>query len=143
MAIQITDLQSYDARLEEAFARLVPQLSTTAPCPDEQRLRHLVEDNRTHLLIAEDDATGEIVGTLTILFYEIPTCRKAWIEDVITDEAYRGHGIGRALVERALQIAREGQADGVYLTSRASRIAARALYQKCGFGVVDTTLFKL
>ena len=142
MAIRIIDLQNYDERLPEAFARLVPQLSATAPIPDEQRLRNLVESPTTHLLIAEDDTTNEIVGTLTLVLFEIPTYRKAWIEDVITDEASRGRGVGRALVERAMETAREERADGIYLTSRASRVVARALYRKCGFEIVDTTLFR-
>ena len=143
MAIRITNLQQYDARLVEAFARLIPQLSATAPLPDEHRLRALVESPTTHLLIAEDEASGEIVGTLTLVLYEIPTCRKAWIEDVVTDESVRGQGVGRALVERAIELARSLGVGSLNLTSRPSRVAARKLYAKCGFGEVDTTVFRL
>lgn len=143
MAIRITDLRTYDARLVEAFARLVPQLSASAQLPDEAHLRSLVESDTTHLLIAEDEASGAIVGTLTLVLYNIPTSRKAWIEDVVADESVRGQGVGHALVERALSIARAVGVDSVNLTSRPSRIAARQLYARCGFKEVDTTLFRL
>ena len=40
---------------------------------------------------------GVIVGSLTLVMYRIPTGLKAWIEDVVVDEAARGHGVGEAL----------------------------------------------
>ncbi len=49
---------------------------------------------------AEDD--GRIVGTLTLAAFEIPTGRRAWIEDVVTDTAARGKGVASALVDAAL-----------------------------------------
>ena len=143
MAIRITLLEQYDARLVEAFARLIPQLSSTAPLPDERRLRAIIESPASRLLVAEDEASGEIVGTLTLALYEIPTSRKAWIEDVVTDESVRGQGVGRALVERAIELARSLGVDSLNLTSRPFRIAARRLYAKCGFSEVDTTVFRL
>ena len=80
---------------------------------------------------------------LTLVLFDIPTYCKAWIEDVITDSNYRGQGIGRALVERAIEMAKELGADSVNLTSRPSREVARALYRKVGFEEVPTTVFRL
>jgi ribosomal protein S18 acetylase RimI-like enzyme len=54
-----------------------------------------------------------------------------------------GQGIGRALVERAVEMANDYGADGIYLTSRPSREVARALYRKVGFEEVPTTVFRL
>ncbi len=142
MSIRITEIEHYDESLLQAFERLAPQLSDDAPMPTAERLQRIIESPTTHLLAATDD-NGNIAGVLTLVFYDIPTYCKAWIEDVITDSEYRGQGIGRALVERALEIARERGADNVNLTSRPSRKVARVLYRKVGFEEVPTTVFRL
>ena len=142
MDIIITEIEHYDESILQAFERLTPQLSESAPIPTAERLQSIIDSPTTHLLGAIDN-DGTIVGVLTLLFYDIPTYCKAWIEDVITDSDYRGRGVGRALVERALEMAREHGADNVNLTSRPSREAARALYRKVGFEEVPTTVFRL
>lgn len=109
-------------QLVEAFARLLPQLSSSAEVPTKGYVAQMIENPYTHLLVAEED--GVIVGTLSLVVVEIPTGRKAWIEDVITDSAFRGRGIGQALVERAKSIAEELGAEKLLLTSNPSRRAA-------------------
>ncbi len=51
-------------------------------------------------------------------------------------DAHRRQGIGRALVERALQELAERGVGTVYLEVRASNAAARHLYEALGFGEV-------
>ena len=84
---------------------------------------------------------GRIVGILTLVWYDAPSGRKAWIEDVVVDAAARGCGAGRALVEAAQRLSREIGADRLMLTSNPRRTAARALYRKCGFNEAETTVF--
>ena len=57
------------------------------------------------LLVARDD-TGHIVGSLTLAMFRIPTGLRAWIEDVVVDQAARGQGIGALLNEAAIDRAR-------------------------------------
>ena len=76
--------------------------------------------------MAEDD--GRIVGTLTLAAFEIPTGRRAWIEDVVTDAAARGKGVASALVNAALAHAAALGARTVDLTSRPDRADANRLY---------------
>lgn len=83
-----------------------------------------------------------MAGMLSLAWYDVPSGRCAWIEDVVVDAAARGRGAGRALVEAALEHARTVGADRVSLTSSAARSAARALYLSCGFERCDTTLFR-
>lgn len=52
---------------------------------------------------------GEIAGALTLVMFPIPTGPRAWIKDVVVDEAARGRGIGKALTAEAVRLAR---ADG-------------------------------
>ena len=142
MSIKITEIEHYSKELLLAFERLAPQLSESAPIPTAERLQRIVQSPTTHLLAATTE-DGAIAGVLTLVFFDIPTYCKAWIEDVITDSDYRGQGIGRALVERAVEMANDYGADGIYLTSRPSREVARALYRKVGFEEVPTTVFRL
>jgi ribosomal protein S18 acetylase RimI-like enzyme len=124
----------------EAFARLIPQLSRTAVAPDAAALRAIVASPATTILIAR--AAGTIVGTLTLAVFAIPTGMRAWIEDVVVDEAARGGGAGRALTLEALRIARAAGAKTVDLTSRPSREAAGRLYEKVGFQLRSTRVYR-
>lgn len=142
MSIKITEIEHYSEELLLAFERLAPQLSESAPIPTAERLQRIVQSPTTHLLAATTE-DGAIAGVLTLVFFDIPTYCKAWIEDVITDSEHRGQGIGRALVERAIEMAKAKGADSVNLTSRPSREVARALYRKVGFEEVPTTVFRL
>jgi ribosomal protein S18 acetylase RimI-like enzyme len=127
--------------LVEAFARLVPQLSSSSPAPTAAELVEIIADGRSTLFIARVD--GRIVGALTLATYRIPTGLKAWIEDVVVDVAVRGHGVGAALNEAAIADARRRGAKGVDLTSRPSREAANRLYQRLGFVARETNVYRL
>lgn len=96
-------------------------------------LRALVEWPGSRLIVARVD--GEIVGTLTLVTFPIPTGLRAWIEDVVVDEAARGHGVGAALTHAAVELARADGARTVDLTSRPARESANRLYEKLGVGV--------
>ena len=85
---------------------------------------------------------GLIVGCLTLVIYRIPTGVKAWIEDVVVDEAARGHGIGELLNRAALDEARRRGIKGVSLTSRQSREAANRRYQRIGFTQRQTNVYR-
>ena len=122
----------------EAFARLLPQLSSAAP-PDADDLATIMAGGST-IFVARLD--GAIVGTLTLVFYRIATGLKAWIEDVVVDESARGHGVGEALNVAALEEAKRHGAKAVSLTSRPSREDANRLYQRIGFSARDTNVYR-
>ena len=130
---------AFSEALAEAFARLLPQLSSRLGALSEERLRRLLAAPAAALYVAE--RAGRIVGTLTLAWYDAPSGRKAWIEDVVVDAAARGCGAGEALVRAAQRHAAEIGAKRVMLTSNPSRTAARALYRKCGFNEAETTVF--
>lgn len=140
MPIAIEVAREADAELASAFARLIPQLSSSTPAPDEARLRAIVEFPANRVLVARDH--DEIVGTLTLVIFPIPTGVRAWIEDVVVDESARGKGIGEALTLEALRLATAEGARTVDLTSRPSREAANRLYQRLGFEPRDSRLYR-
>jgi ribosomal protein S18 acetylase RimI-like enzyme len=131
---------SVDADLVAAVTALLPQLSRSAPPPTHEQLARIVADPATTLFVAEDD--GRIVGTLTLAAFEIPTGRRAWIEDVVTDAAARGKGVASALVNAALAHAGEVGARTVDLTSRPDREAANRLYVQLGFEQRATNVYR-
>ena len=124
-----------------AFARLVPQLSRSSPPPDEHELREIIDTPGTVVLVARD-GDGTVLGSLTLVTFRIPTGMRAWIEDVVVDDAARGRGVGDALNRAALDAARDRGCRTVDLTSRPSREAANRLYQRLGFEARDTNVYR-
>lgn len=140
MGVTIEVAKSVDDELVEAFARLIPQLSSTNPPPDAAVLQTIVSSAASVLFVARVD--GAIVGSLTLATFPIPTGVRAWIEDVVVDEGARGHGVGEALNRAAIEEARSRGAITVELTSRPSREAANRLYQRMGFVARDTNVYR-
>jgi ribosomal protein S18 acetylase RimI-like enzyme len=139
-AARIEVADRVDDELVAAFERLVPQLSTSSSPPTREWLAEMVADDRTVLFLARLD--GEVVGSLTLVFYRIPTGLKAWIEDVVVAESARGLGIGGALSEAAIAEAATRGAKDVNLSSRPARQAANRLYLRLGFHVRDTNVYR-
>jgi ribosomal protein S18 acetylase RimI-like enzyme len=121
--------------------RLLPQLSTSAPPLTMDDLEELVSSPSVSLFVASKD--GVIVGTLTLVVFAIPTGLRAWIEDVVVDEAMRGLGVGAALTTAAADEARLRGVRSVDLTSRPSREAANSMYLNLGFALRETNVYRL
>jgi ribosomal protein S18 acetylase RimI-like enzyme len=127
----------------DAFARLLPQLSSSAIALTREALTEIIASPHNTVLLARDpSAGGRIVGTLTLVIFRIPTATRAWIEDVVVDGAARGRGVGEALTLAAVRLAEARGAKTVDLTSRRSRQAAHRLYEKAGFHVRDTSVYR-
>ena len=139
--MRIYRITKFTERLFEALATLLPQLSSSATIPSMEYLEKMLSNENIYLFVAEYEDV--IVGMLTLVVVDIPTGRKAWIEDVVVDSEARGIHIGQTLVERAKAEASSLGATKVYLTSNPSRKAAHALYKKCGFEEYNTTVFKV
>ncbi len=141
MAVSVEVATSATDEIVEAFARLIPQLSTSAPAPTRAELQAMIDHQACHVLMARDD-DGSILGSLTLVIFPIPTATRAWIEDVVVDSSARGKGVGEILSRKALEISAAHQAKTVELTSRPSRVAANTLYQKIGFEARDTNVYR-
>jgi ribosomal protein S18 acetylase RimI-like enzyme len=139
--VQIERVQLVDDSLVEAFTRLIPQLSRSAPLPKHAELAALIASPDAVLLVARDDARA-IVGTLTLTLYRIPTGMMARIDDVVVDDAARGRGIAEALSRDAIDRARSAGARSVTLTSRPDREAANRLYVRLGFQRLETNVYR-
>jgi GNAT superfamily N-acetyltransferase len=125
--------------LYQALQGLVPQLGAHKISPTREELSLLIQSEASTLLVArEPDEKGHITGILCLSVYRVPTGLRSIIEDVIVDHSMRRRGIGEALVERAIELAREAGAEGISLTSNPKRGAANQLYQSMGFELRQT-----
>jgi ribosomal protein S18 acetylase RimI-like enzyme len=124
-----------------AINRLLPQLSKSAAPLDASALTRVANWDGNSLLLAR--AAGEIIGMLTLVTFPIPTGLRARIEDVVVDESARGQGVGAALTEEAIRLARAAGARTIDLTSRPSRQSASRLYERLGFQARETRTYRL
>jgi (aminoalkyl)phosphonate N-acetyltransferase len=103
---------------------------------DEERHRDLflsyLERDDTVALVADEG--GEVVGFLDMDFrqrlnYEAP---QAWIPDLVVSEQHRSRGHGGALLQRAVELARERGCWSIQLESANWRMDAHRFYLREG-----------
>jgi ribosomal protein S18 acetylase RimI-like enzyme len=133
-------LSSVTDEVVEAVGRLLPQLSNSAKPLDSAAIATIVASPAVTVLLARYD--NKIIGMLTLAMFPIPTGLRAWIEDVVVDDAARRHGAGTELTQAALRIARGAGARTVDLTSRPSREGAGRLYERAGFSQRESRLYR-
>ena len=134
--------------LHEAMGRLLPQLSRSAAPMSEADVERFLSQSSVHLFVfraetADADGNNPILGMLSLATFEIPTGVRAWVEDVVVDEAARGQGAGQSLVVAAIEHAKKVGARTVDLTSRPTREAANRLYQRAGFQLRETNVYRV
>ncbi len=122
----------------DGLNRILPQLSSSAPPLTLVQLDEICVNDT--VFIARDG--GVIVGSLTLVIFRLPTGLRAWIEDVVVDEAARGKGVGEKLNKAAIKATFDSGARTLDLTSRPSREAANRLYQKLGFKARETNVYR-
>jgi ribosomal protein S18 acetylase RimI-like enzyme len=140
VTVQVEVLDKVTGEVVEAFGRLIPQLSRSAGPPTQASLDAVVSCPANTVLLAR--SSGTITGTMTLVMFPIPTGLRAWIEDVVVDESARGQGTAEAMMRESLRIAREAGARTVDLTSRPERAAAGRLYERLGFVIRESRLYR-
>lgn len=140
MELTVTVVTEVSIELEQALAVLIPQLNAALPGPTREELIAVIADPATTLLVAREDAG--IVATATVIVYTTPAWVKARIEDAVVDEAARGHGVGEALVNGCLSVARKRGARVIELQSARRREAANRLYSRLGFERRESNVYR-
>ena len=144
--LEITQCNNATQALVDEINSLLPQLSRSAVPLTLDSLGQLLAHQAITVLVARttqpDGRAGPLLGMMTLVMFPIPTGMRAWIEDVVVDEAARDAGVGAALNRRALEIAQSAGARTVDLTSRPDRAAANRLYQRLGFTQRQTNVYR-
>lgn len=141
-AYTIEHVAQFDSALIAPIADMLAQLTAREYPFGEQELRAIVEDSASQLFIMRDDE--RIMGMLTLGHYTSPTGRKVWVEDVVVSADYRGKGLGRKLINHAIEYCRENLSPcTLMLTSNPARVAANELYRTSGFEPKQTNVYKM
>jgi GNAT superfamily N-acetyltransferase len=138
----ILRIDSVDDEIYQTFQHLIPQLTTNVPPPTRAELETLIAFAGTTLLAARIDPHSPIVGLATVSLVCAPTGIHARLEDVVVDQTARGQGVGAALTNASIQVARDWGANYLALTSNPHREAANKLYQKLGFKRWETNVYR-
>lgn len=125
---------------------LYRRLSPASPAPEESAALAAWEarlaDPKIHLLVAERG--GEVLGTVTLVVVPNPTQGArpyALVEHVVTREDARGQGLGSALMERAMNLARTLDAYKVMLVTGRRAPEVDRLYARSGLRSGATAYF--
>ncbi len=127
----------------DTIADLLSELRRTSVSSNEirQSLEIVLNDTDRAVLLAvgeDDQPLGMVVLNLV---HHLPE-HEVRLDEVVVAEAARGQGCGTALIKAAESWAREHNADVIAFTSRPSRESANRLYQKLGYHIYDTNVYK-
>mgnify|MGYP003291157673 FL=1 len=137
----IIEIKTYSPEYHEAMQRFLNQLTTSPMVLTESMFHQLLSSENSHLFFIMKDE--QIAGMLTVGIYYSPTGGKAWIEDVVVDETFRGQGLSKLLVAHAIEFVKSQQIPLLMLTSNPKRIAANKLYQAMGFERKETNVYRM
>ena len=104
----------------------VPRPETLA-----KRVRELLAGGDTEIIVGGDGPDG-----LAVLRFRLSITTpglECYLAELYVVPDRRGQGLGRALMEAAMDLAREKGADYMDLGTSEDDVAARALYEKLGF----------
>ncbi|MFJ7312973.1 GNAT family N-acetyltransferase [Pseudomonas sp. NPDC098747] len=135
-------VQETDPMLLRSLNELLPQLSKNAQAMTMENLKQIVNSECSNLLVVRTAGGGSILGALTLIHFRIPTGVRAWIEDVVVDASARGQGVGKALIEAAIEKSHNLGAKTLDLTSNPDRESAHRLYERVGFSVRTTKVYR-
>jgi len=105
-------------------------------------LKKILEDKNS-LVVVVCKEENRIVGISMMAMYKVISGHKGMIEDVVVDQAHRGKGIGRKLMEKLLEEGKNRRLDEILLFSGHHRTPAITLYKSLGFQLKDSGLYRL
>jgi len=140
-SFHVEEIGAVTREVEAAVQGLLPQLRRGAEPPSPDVLADVLADPATVLLAA---CQGDrIVGLAVVAVYHRLSGVSAHLHDVVVDGGARGLGVGAALVEEAIEVARRRGAYSLELTSAPWRKAANRLYPRLGFHRRETNVYWL
>ena len=138
----IEHITQFNAEHIAPIADMLFQLTGQEYSFGEQELRAVIDDSASQLFLLQ--AEGQVIGMLTLGRYTSPTGVKVWVEDVVVKSEYRGEGLGRKLVNHAIEYCKANFAPcTLMLTSNTARVAANELYRTSGFEPKQTNVYKM
>jgi len=99
---------------------------------------HLLNDTRSHFLVAA--AEGTPVGLINFTTRQTVLHRSpsALIDELVVAEEYRGKGVGKQLVQAAIEKCRQLGCCEVEVSTEKTNLKAREFYKQCGLEEIGT-----
>jgi GNAT superfamily N-acetyltransferase len=104
---------------------------TPGPRALAERFRELLAGDETMVLLGGDGPFG--IAVLRFRPAIFTNALECYLAELYVVPGRRGHGLGRALMEAAIEFARGRGADHMDLGTSEDDVAARALYESLGF----------
>lgn len=139
MIIEILHKFELDEKVQLQIRELYKQLNATI----EQRPLHQILQEDNHVVIAVCKEKGRIVGIALMATYKVISGHRGMVEDVVVDTAHRGKGIGRKLMEKLIEEAKNRNIDEVLLFSGHHRKPAIKLYKSLGFNLRESGVYNM
>jgi len=126
---------------EDHLERLFTELRGEFFSPDLERINKLIQSGQLAFYVVESE--NGVVGMASVIPCRTAVTDKLYIEDVAVLSDSRGMGIGRELMNFAMEDSEKMFGAGTFcLTSRPSRVTARSLYRSLGFEEYETGVFR-
>lgn len=104
--------------------------------------RRILNDKDHHIIVAEED--GKIVSSCVCVIIPNLTHDQrpyAFVENVVTDEAYRGRGLATACLNYAREIAQKENCYKMMLLTGSKKESTLSFYERAGYNRNDKTAF--
>jgi L-amino acid N-acyltransferase YncA len=122
----------YNQGIEDRVATLETELRTT-----DERRQWLAARSPRHPVIVAEDADGSILGWGSLNVFN-PRAAYRFVADfsIYVERAARGRGVGRAMLERLIELGREHGYHKLVLSAFPTNASGMALYTALGFRTV-------
>jgi GNAT superfamily N-acetyltransferase len=130
-----------NVRDSERIAILCQQLGYPASQEEVRRRLNQIQQNERHAVYVAELPDGRLVGWVHVYVCQLVVADpQAETGGLVVDEGYRRCGIGRLLMQKVEQWAREKGCRAVYLRSNIVRKDAHVFYEGIGYSNVKTSM---
>ena len=146
--IKVVCVKIFGIKILKEVNHLLGQIGLTAVSPRPLTslvFKELLSQENVYFLMAQGNSNKgqRFVGMLVLYFVRVPSGLYAVLEDLVVDSGYRKWGVGRLLVEKAVELAKKKRARHLSLRTSSQRLEANKLYQQMGFFRMKTNFYRV
>lgn len=139
MEIDLLKSSAVTVSVQDRVSELYNQLNSSI----KQRPLQQILDSENKVIIAVCRERDNIIGIALLATYIVISGHRGMVEDVVVDVAHRGKGIGRKLMEKLLEEAKNRNLNEILLFTGHHRLPAINLYKSLGFTMRESGLYNL
>lgn len=142
--IKVEILKTVNKEALRQLNNLTSQLSLSAVPPKPMSpayLKQMTAQKDFYMLVVRNK--GVIIAALVVYVTKLPTGNIAEADDLVVDAPYRSLGLGRVLMEKAIEIAKKHKAKHISHRTNPKRLDANKLYRAMGFKQLETNFYRI